>query len=114
MAPTTTTSTTVAPKPTTTWVATALAPTSSQAAYDLVGAWSQGNRKLALKDASPSAVSALFANAYPPGGPQYRGCSAPPGNQPSICVWRSGNDLLSLTVSPFPQGWAVTGALMES
>jgi hypothetical protein len=95
-------------------VATSFAPTSSQAAYDIVGAWSEGDRKLALEDATPSAVSALFANAYPPGGPQYRGCSSPPGNQPSICVWRSGNDLLSLTVSAFPKGWAVTGALLES
>jgi hypothetical protein len=75
--------------------------------------WSEGDRKLALEDATPSAVSALFSYAYPPGGPQYRGCSTPPGNQPSICVWRSGNDLLSLTVSPFPQGWVVTGALLE-
>ncbi|HUC15488.1 MAG TPA: hypothetical protein VMS00_13640 [Acidimicrobiales bacterium] len=95
-------------------MATSLAPTSSQAAYAIVGAWSEGNRKLALADATPSAVSALFAHAYPPGGPQYRGCSSPPGNQPSICVWRSGNALLSLTVSPFPKGWAVTGAQLEN
>ena len=89
-------------------------PTASQAAYELVGAWADNDRKAALADASPAAVAALFANPYPPGGPQYRGCSTPPGNAQSSCVFRSGNDLLSLTTVAFPDGWGVTAAIMES
>jgi hypothetical protein len=89
-------------------------PTASQAAYELVGAWADNDPKAALADASPAAVAALFANPYPPGGPQYRGCSAPPGNAPSNCVFRSGNDLLSLTTVAFPDGWGVTAAILES
>jgi hypothetical protein len=89
-------------------------PTASQAAYALVDAWAEHNRKTALEDASPGAVAALFAAPYPAGGAQYRGCSTPPGNVPSSCVFRSGNDLLSLTTVPFPNGWGVTAALMES
>jgi hypothetical protein len=89
-------------------------PTASQAAYELVGAWADNDRKAALADASPAAVAALFANPYPPGGPQYRGCSTPPGNAQSSCVFRSGNDLLSLTTVAFPDGWGVTAAILES
>ena len=60
-------------------------------------------RATALEDASPAAVAALFANVYPAPGVQYRGCSSPPGNTASNCVYRDGNDLLSLTVSLFPR-----------
>jgi hypothetical protein len=96
------------------WRPPAPEPTASQAAYELVGAWADNDRKAALADASPAAVAALFANPYPPGGPQYRGCSTPPGNAPSSCVFRSGNDLLSLTTVAFPDGWGVTAAILES
>jgi hypothetical protein len=89
-------------------------PTPSQAAYTLVGAWSEDNRALARGDASPAAVVALFSNPYPGGGPQFRGCSTPPGNTPSACVWRSGNDLLSMSVTEFANGWGVTSAVMEN
>jgi len=108
----------VAPSSSTTspaaWRPPAPEPTASQAAYELVGAWADNDPKAALADASPAAVAALFANPYPPGGPQYRGCSAPPGNAPSNCVFRSGNDLLSLTTVAFPDGWGVTAAILES
>jgi hypothetical protein len=113
--PTTPVPTTPAPTTgTAAWRPPSPAPTASQAAYALVGAWADHDGKAALADASPGAVDALFANAYPPGGPQYRGCSTPPGNAPSSCVFRSGNDLLSLTTVSFPGGWGVTAALMES
>jgi hypothetical protein len=97
-----------------TWSPAAPQPTPSQASYALVDAWSDHDRAEALKDASPAAVTSLFSGPYPAGGPQYRGCSTPPGNGPSSCVWRSGNDLLSLTVTPFATGWGVTGASLES
>jgi hypothetical protein len=96
------------------WRPPSPAPTPSQAAYELVSAWADGSRKAALADASPGAVSALFANPYPAGGPQFRGCSTPPGHAPSSCVFRSGNDLLSLTTVSFPDGWGITAAVMES
>jgi hypothetical protein len=97
-----------------TWSPAAPQPTPSQASYALVDAWSDHDRAEALKDASPAAVTSLFSGPYPAGGPQYRGCSTPPGNGPSSCVWRSGNDLLSLTITPFATGWGVTGASLES
>ena len=96
------------------WRPSAPQPSASQAAYELVGAWGDNDRKEALADASPAAVAALFANPYPSGGPEYRGCSTPPGNAPSSCVFRSGNDLLSLTTVAFLDGWGVIAAMMES
>ncbi|MDA8302679.1 MAG: hypothetical protein M0005_14345 [Actinomycetota bacterium] len=99
------------PKP---WVPTQLQPTISQAAYALVDAWAAHDRSAALRDATPAAVAAIFSYPYPPGGPQYRGCSTPPANEPAACVWRSGNDLLSLTVKVLAGGYAVTSATLES
>jgi|GEM_PF-2327734 len=96
------------------WRPSAPQPTISQAAYALVQAWSTGDRALALQDASPSAVTALFSHRYPAGGPQFRGCSTPPGDAPASCVYRSGNDLLSLTVTLTKGGYVVTAAAMES
>ena len=74
---------------------------------------------MALKDASPAAVAALFAYQYPAAGVQFRGCSYMPGAHPSdFCVYRMGDGILSLTVTqprvPASQGWAVTGATLES
>jgi hypothetical protein len=77
-------------------------------------AWAAGKRGAALPDASPAAVAALFSHAYPASGTQFRGCSTPPANLPYICVWRSGNDLVSLTVKGFPGGWGVSAAVVES
>lgn len=77
-------------------------------------AWAAHNRSTALEDASPAAVSALFSHGYPAAVVQYRGCSSPPGHTASNCVYRDGNDLLSLTVSLFRRGWAVTAAVLES
>jgi hypothetical protein len=104
------------PKRTTTaaWKPSAPQPTPSQAAWTLLDAWAANKRASALKDASPAAVVALFAHSYPAPGVEYRGCSSPPGNTASNCVFRDGNDLLSLTVSLFPGGWAVTGAALET
>jgi hypothetical protein len=109
-------STPKAPKRTTaaTWAPSSPQSSPSQSGWALLDAWVANNRAMALQDASPAAVSALFAHVYPGAGVQYRGCSSPPGNTASNCVYRDGNDLLSLTVSRFPRGWAVTGAVLES
>ncbi len=104
------------PKRTTTaaWKPSRPQSTPSQAAWVLLDAWAANKRASALEAATPAAVAALFAHSYPAPGVQYRGCSSPPGNTASNCVFRDGNDLLSLTVSLFPGGWAVTGAALES
>ncbi|HTV12850.1 MAG TPA: hypothetical protein VME20_13425 [Acidimicrobiales bacterium] len=87
---------------------------ASGATLVLLDAWSEGSRQAALADASPSAVAALFSHAYPADGVDFRGCSTPPGDAPSICSVRVGNNLLELTASLFKKGWAITAALMES
>ena len=98
----------------TAWAPSSPQATASQAASVLIDAWAASNRASALEDASPAAVSALFANAYPEAGLQFRGCSTPPGNTTSSCVYRDGDNLLSLTVSPLSRGWAVTAAVLEN
>jgi hypothetical protein len=103
-----------APRGTAAWAPSSPQPTPSQAAWALLDAWVANNRATALEDASPAAVSVLFSYGYPEAGVQYRGCSSPPGDTASSCAYRDGNDLLSLTVSLFPRGWAVTGAVLES
>ncbi len=94
------------------WQPPQLQPTSSQAAYALVNAWAAGDRRLAARNASPPAVADLFSHPYPPAGVQFRGCSTPPAGN-AQCVWRAGNGLLSVTVSLFPAGFAVTRATIE-
>ncbi len=115
LASTLATTTTASPKLTTkTWAPTSPQSSASLAGWALLDAWVADNRSRALQDASPAAVSALFSYTYPQAGVQFRGCSSPPGNTASNCVYRDGNDLLSLAVSLYPRGWAVTGAVLES
>ncbi len=78
----------------------------------MVDAWAAHKRALAASDASPAALATLFAHPYPPGGAQYRGCSTPPAGS-YACVWRVGNQLLSLAVSSFAGGFGVTAAIFE-
>ena len=64
-------STPKAPKRTTaaTWAPSSPQSSPSQSGWALLDAWVANNRATALQDASPAAVSALFANVYPgPGG----------------------------------------------
>jgi hypothetical protein len=97
------------------WVPRSPAPNATQAAYNLVEAWAAGRQTAASTDASPAAVAVLFSNPYPVTGTDFRGCSSPPDlSIPSSCVLRVGNDLLSLTVSHFSEGWGVTSVLMET
>jgi hypothetical protein len=103
------------PKPgTAAWEPRSPQPSASLGAWQLLDAWAADNRTTALQDASPAAVAALFSYTYPEAGVQFRGCSSPPGQTASSCAYRDGNDLLSLTVSLFARGWAVTGAVLES
>jgi len=85
-----------------------------QATYELLGAWEEHARSLALRYASPSAVATLFAQPYPSSGFDYRGCSTPPSNEPATCSVRTGDNLLQFTAVSFPHGWAITAAIFES
>lgn len=111
-APTTTTSTVA---PTTVFQPTAPQKTREDAAAHLVAAWRAGDRAAALADASPDAVAAVFAMAYPAGGVQARGCSSAVAG-PSSCIYRLfvSNALLSLSAIQAAGGWYISAAQFES
>jgi hypothetical protein len=100
-------STTTISTPSTTTTSTTAAPaggpyatfaTPDAAATFLVGAWKKGDRGLAAQAATPAAVNALFAQPYPPGGPEHRGCNAGLGGLAS-CFYRVGQSGLSMQLS---------------
>jgi hypothetical protein len=104
---------------TTTTVYTASAPqTSPDAAGNLlINDWAQGNRAAAASVATPAAVSALFAAAYPGSGLAIdRGC----GDTPVVCSFGppGGADpsdaLYQLTMAQTPAGWYVSSVMVES
>ncbi|HMK98033.1 MAG TPA: hypothetical protein VK425_10840 [Acidimicrobiales bacterium] len=89
-------------------------PDPTQASYELLDAWGDHARTLALRYASPAAVATLFAQPYPIGGFDFRGCSNPPAGEPATCSVRVGNNLLELSARPFAGGWGITAAEFES
>jgi hypothetical protein len=108
---TTTTTTTTIPLP------SAPQPSADAAADALVADWSKGNRIGALTVATPTAVSTLFAIAYPAGDATDRGCSTtfppatctigPPGGaNPNLPIY-------SFTMASEPGGWYVSGVQVE-
>jgi hypothetical protein len=99
------TTTSLAPSTTTTSTTTppaggpyATFATPDAAATFLVAAWKKGDRGLAAQAATPAAVNALFAQPYPPGGPEHRGCNAGLGGLAS-CFYRVGQSGLSMQLS---------------
>ncbi len=93
----------------------ASAPQSSQdlAGAHLVAAWKAGDRAVALTDATPAAVDAVFAQRYPAGGLQPRGCSVPVAG-PAHCIYRLPNGTaVALTAENGPGGWFVSMARFE-
>jgi len=104
------TTTTVVPSTTST-LPVAPQPTAEDAADALVAAWASGDRAQALTVATPAAVDALFAVAYPKGLAIARGCSTafppivctygPPGGGPTTAA------IYQLSVSQGPGGWYV-------
>ncbi|HET7522601.1 MAG TPA: hypothetical protein VFJ79_00495, partial [Acidimicrobiales bacterium] len=85
--PTTAPPTSATAPPTTAWSAAAPQPSPDAAAARLISAWSSGNQTLARTVASPSAVSTLFAQPYPAGYLQARGCTT--GANPGTCTYRN-------------------------
>lgn len=112
VASTTTTSTL---PPTTLYQPSAPQPSQDDAGTHLVDAWMAGDRAAALTDATPAAVAALFAQPFPSGGIQARGCSNAVAG-PSSCVYRiydSGN-LVDLSAMMVTGGWMISAARFES
>jgi hypothetical protein len=107
----TTTSTT---PPTTVFNPGAPQPSQDLAGSHLIAAWKAGDRAAALTDATPAAVDAVFAQAYPAGGLQARGCATPVAG-PANCIYRvlANGTALSLSAENGPGGWFVAAARFE-
>ena len=112
--PATVPATTSSVPPTTAWAPTAAQPSPDAAAARLVSAWSTGNRALALTVAAPSAVATLFAQAYPAGALQARGCTT--GANPGTCTYRNTrtNGIYEIQVTSGATGWYVSAVTPES
>ncbi len=127
VAPTTVAPTTVVPTTSTHPAGTSAPPTTAsfqpsgpQKSQDLAGshliaAWMAGDRAAASTDAAPAAVDAVFAQPFPAGGVQARGCSAPVAG-PATCTYRvlANGNLLSLSVVANSSGWFTLAARFQS
>jgi hypothetical protein len=109
-----TTTTSVAPT-TTVYQPTAPQKTQDAAGAHLVAAWKAADRASASSDATPAAVDAVFAQPFPAGGVQARGCSNAVAG-PSFCVYRilANGSLLSLSALAVSGGWIISAARFES
>jgi hypothetical protein len=114
VAVTSTVATTSTIPPTTVFQAHAPQPSQDQAGSHLIAAWQAGDRGGALSDATSAAVDVVFAQPFPAGGVQARGCSVPVAG-PSTCVYRVVVDgrLLSLTAAAGPGGWFISAARFQ-
>ena len=90
--PTTAATTTTAGGPYATFI------TPDSAAAHLIDGWRRGDRAFAGQAATSAAVSALFAQPYPRGGPENRGCNAGIGGVAS-CFYRVGQTGLSVQLA---------------
>jgi hypothetical protein len=110
-----TTPTTSAPTTTTTvWAPTAAQPSPDTAAARLISAWSTNNRAAAAAVAPPQAVDTLFAQPYPAGYIQARGCTS--GANPATCTYRNTktDGIYEISVSSGSTGWYVSAVTPES
>ncbi|HET6914847.1 MAG TPA: hypothetical protein VFH56_02040 [Acidimicrobiales bacterium] len=112
--PTTATPVSATAPPTTSWSATAPQPSPDSAAARLISAWSTGNQALARTVASPSAVSTLFAQPYPAGYLQARGCTT--GANPGTCTYRNTRTdaIYEIQVTSGASGWYVSAVTPET
>lgn len=95
-------------------------PSAPQASLDqagghLVAAWRAGDRASALSDATPAAVDVVFAQPFPAGDVQARGCANAVAG-PSSCTYRilANGNVLDLSVETVTGGWVVSGAVFRS
>jgi len=79
-----------------------------------VSAWSSVNQALAATVASPAAVSTLFAQTYPAGYLQARGCTS--GASPATCTYRNTrtNGIYEIEISSGSGGWYVSSVTAET
>ena len=112
--PTTAPSTSATAPPTTAWSATAPQSSPDAAAARLISAWSSGDQALARTVATPSAVSTLFAQSYPAGYLQARGCTT--GANPGTCTYRNTktDGIYEIQVSSGSTGWYVSAVTPET
>jgi hypothetical protein len=112
--PARTTTTSTVP-PTTVYQPSAPQASQDQAAAHLVAAWKVGDRAAALTDATPAAVDAVFAQPFPAGGVQARGCSEAVAG-PSSCIYRifATGGLLDLSAVAVSGGWSISDARFEA
>jgi hypothetical protein len=108
-----TTSPATAP-PTTVWVPSAPQSTPDGAAARLVSAWATGSQAAAASIAPPAVVSTLFAQPYPTGYLQARGCTQ--GANPGTCTYRNTrtNGIYEIEVTDAASGWYVSAVTPES
>ena len=99
---------------TTVWSPTAAQATPDAAAARLVSAWASGNRGAALAVASPASVEALFAQQYPSGYLQSRGCTS--GANPATCTYRNTktDGIYEIGVTSGSGGWFVSTVTPET
>ena len=101
--------------PTTVYKPTHLQTTPDAAASALIAAWSTGSRATAATGATPAAVASLFAQPYPGGYLQARGCTAASDN-PGTCTYanRQSGSLYEIEVTKVAAGWYVSSVTVES
>jgi hypothetical protein len=93
-------------------------PSADGAATALIHAWAADDQADALTVATPEAVTALFAVAYPAGAAIDRGCSNP-AFLPVVCSWgppgggNSNDALFQLSVSQAGANWYVSSVDIE-
>ena len=101
--------------PTTVYAPSSPQPSPDAAAAALVDDWSTGNRSGADAVAAPDAVAALFAQPYPAGYLQSRGCTDPSTN-PGTCTYanRETGGLYEIGVTRTGTAWYVSTVNVES
>jgi hypothetical protein len=118
VAPTTTTTSQPAKKPSTVVLPSRLSPTAEVAADDLVTSWSMNNRLGALAVATPTAATTLFSVTYASGMAINRGCST--SFSPIVCTFgppggASPTDpIFQIRVSQVAGGWYVSSVRIEN
>lgn len=89
--------------------------TALEAAAALISDWARGRAAEAAEVATASAVAALFAETYPPGDLQPRGCTT--GPTPATCTYRdtaaATPTIYQLTVTDAAGGWYVSAVTVE-